>query len=127
MGKINNVIRIPTSIDTNFFRYWLDFLKPVHNLTDREMDIAACFLKMRHQLSYKISDDELLNQVLMNEDTKKKIRQECNMSLQHFQIIMGKLRKNKVIVDNQINPKLIPAIREEDNTVALVLYFELKK
>jgi hypothetical protein len=126
MGRVDKVIRIPSSLEKNFFRYWLDFLRPVHNLTDREMDIAACFLKTRYELSKKILDEELLNTILMNEDTKKKIRQECNMSLQHFQLIMGKFRKSKIVVDGVLNPKLIPTINEENGCVQLLLYFDIK-
>jgi hypothetical protein len=126
MRGVDKVIPIPSSLEKNFFRYWLEFLRPVHNLTDREIDIAACFLKKRYELSKKISDSNLLDQILMNEDTKKQIRTECNISLQHFQIIIGKLRKNKIIVNNTINPRLIPKINEENNSAHLLLYFDLK-
>ena len=44
-SRINNVIRIPASLDKDFFKYWFLFLKPFHNLTDREMDVIACFVK----------------------------------------------------------------------------------
>jgi hypothetical protein len=126
MRGVDKVIPIPSSLEKNFFRYWLEFLRPVHNLTDREIDIAACFLKKRYELSKKINDSNLLDQILMNEDTKKQIRTECNISLQHFQIIIGKLRKNKIIVNNAINPRLIPKINEENNSAHLLLYFDLK-
>ena len=39
MGKkANNIVRISTSLNTNFFKYWFEFLKPFHNLTEREMN-----------------------------------------------------------------------------------------
>ena len=62
----------------------------------------------------------------MNEDTKKKVREECNISPAHFQVIMGKLRKNKVIIDGKINPKFIPNIAEDGDTFQLLLLFEFK-
>jgi hypothetical protein len=46
-GSVDNVIRIPTTLD-NLFKHWLDFLKPFHNLTEREMDVAATIIKHRH-------------------------------------------------------------------------------
>ena len=49
----------------------------------------------------------------LSEETKRKIREDCNITLAHFQVIMGKLRKNKVIIDNKINPKLIPNIDKD--------------
>lgn len=126
MNKADNVIRIPTSLNGNFFKYWFMFLRPFHKLTDREIDIIASFAKQRYELSKVIKDNDILDKVTMSEDTKKKVREECNISLPHFQVIMGKLRKNKVIVDNRINPKFIPNISEGTGTCQLLLLFELK-
>lgn len=125
MGKINNIIRIPTSISTSFFRFWFEFLKPFHNLTDREMQVASSFLKRRYELSKVIQDEDILDKVVMSEDTKKRVREECNISLPHFQVIMGKLRKSKVIVDNKINRRFIPNISDDKGSFRLLLNFEL--
>lgn len=124
MGKINNVVRIPTSLGTSFFRYWFEFLRPFHNLTDREMQIASSLLKKRYELSKVIHDDTILDRVVMSEDTNRAIREECNVSLSHFQVIMGKLRKNKVIIDGRINPRFIPNISEEQGSFRLLLNFD---
>lgn len=125
MGKMNNVIRIPTSINTSFFRFWFEFLRPFHNLTDREMQVASSLLKRRYELSKVIQDEGILDKVVMSEDTKKVVREECNISLPHFQVIMGKLRKNKVILDGRINPRFIPNLTEEQGSFRLLLNFEL--
>lgn len=124
--KPNNIIRIPTSLSVNFFKLWLMFLEPFHKLTKREIDVAASFVKQRYELSKVIKDSEILDRVTMSEDTKKKVREECNITLPHFQVILGKLRKNKVIVDGKINPKFIPNINTDNNVFQLLLLFELK-
>ena len=97
---VDNVINIPTSLKGKFFKHWLTFLLPFHNLTDREMDVAAAFLLKRFELSKVISDVNILESVLMNEDTKRQIREGVGIKHQHFQVIMSKLRKTKIIVDN---------------------------
>lgn len=124
--EINNVIRIPTSLNSKFFRYWFEFLQPFHKLTEREIDVITSLVKQRYELSKVIKDDEILDRVTMSEDTKRKVREECNMTLPHFQVIMGKLRKSKVIIDNKINPRFIPNIREDSGTFQLLFLFELK-
>jgi len=124
--KANNIVRIPTSLNGKFFRYWFEFLKPFHKLTERDIDVITCFVKHRYELSKVIKDDDILDKVTMSEDTKKKVREECNVKLPHFQVIMGKLRKSKVILDNKINPKFIPNIDEETGNFKLLLLFELK-
>ena len=122
----NNIIRMPCSLSNNFFRYWFMFLEPYHKLTDREIDVITSFVKHRYELSKVIKDNDILDKVTMSEDTKRKVREECNITLPHFQVIMGKLRKNKVIIDGKINPKFFPNIKEETGTFQLLFLFELK-
>jgi hypothetical protein len=127
MGKkANNIVRISTSLNTNFFKYWFEFLKPFHNLTEREINVISSFVKNRYELSKVIKDDDILDKVVMSEDTKRKVREECNITLPHFQVIMSKLRKNKVILDGRINPKFIPNIVEEEDSFQLLLLFDFK-
>lgn len=126
MKKANNIVRISTLLDGKFFRYWFEFLRPFHKLTDREIDVISAFSKHRYELSKVIKDKDILDKVTMSEDIKKKVREECNITLPHFQVIMGKLRKSKVIIDGKINQKFIPNIDEESEYFQLMLLFELK-
>ena len=105
MIKPNAVVRIPTTLD-NFFKQWLIFLKPFHGLTDRQIDIAAVFLKQRYELSKVISDEKLLDENVMSESTKKQVREECNITLPHFQVIMGDLKRHKFLINGIINELL---------------------
>ena len=127
-NRPNNVIGISASLSSeteNFFRYWVEFTKPLHRLTDREMDVVTAFLQKRYELSKDILDPIKLDKYLMNEDTKAEIRDECGVSPAHFQVIMGKLRKSGVIKDGNINPLFIPNIKEDNGTFQLLLYFQL--
>lgn len=125
MGKINNVITIPTSIEGSFFRYWFEFLRPFHKLTDREMDVIASFVKHRYILSKVVNDQEVLNKLTMSDDVKKKVREDCNISQAHFQVIMTKLKKSKVIENGRINPKFIPRLVKDSDNFQLLLSFDL--
>lgn len=126
MEKINNIVRIPTKIENDFFKYWLYILRPIHNLSVREIDVAAEFLKKRFELQQSIVDnDNLLDSVVMNEKTKSEIRKNCNISSAHFQVVMGKLRKASFIKDSKINPKFIPKnLNKEDKKFQLLFYFD---
>lgn len=122
--QVDSIVRIPCKVDGKFFRYWFEFLTPFHNLTEREMDVITSFVKQRYELSKVIKDNEILDKVTMSEDTKKKVREECDISLPHFQVIMGKLRKNKVIIDGKINPRYIPSVDEENGSFKMMLLFD---
>lgn len=123
--SINNVIRVPTTLKL-FFRYWVEFLEPFHKLTSRETDVLTAFLYERHLLSKVISDNDILDKVLMSEDTKKKIREECSLSFTYFQVIFGTLKRSKLIVDNKLNPRFIPNLKEDNGAFKLMLLFDIK-
>jgi hypothetical protein len=124
MKAIDSIVRIPTKVDNDFFKYWFMFLRPFHNLTEREMEVITSFVKQRYELSKVIKDNEILDKYIMDDDTKKKVREECNISLPHFQVIMGKLRKNKVIIDGKINPRYIPSVKEDNGSFKMMLLFD---
>lgn len=125
LPKPNNIVQVPTTSDIDFFKWWCVFLRPFVNLTNREIDVIASFLKHRWELSKTISDPAALDILLMSEDTKKKVLEECNITLQHFYVVMSNLRKSKVITENGINPRLIPNIRKDDNgTFQLLILFK---
>jgi hypothetical protein len=122
---VNNVIRIPTS-QKKFFRFWFEFLKPFHKLTDREIDVITAFTYERYLLSKVVSDEDILDKVVMSEDSKKKIREEYKVTPAYFQVIMGKLRRNGLIVNNKINPRFIPNITEDNGPFKLMLLFDIQ-
>jgi hypothetical protein len=128
MPKPNNIFNVPVTMDTNFFKWWCVFLRPFVTLTDRETDVIASFLRQRWELSKNISAPQILDTMVMSEATKRKVIEECNISLQHFYVVMSTLRKKKVVVGNMIEPRLIPNIRVDDNGVfQLLILFKEKK
>ena len=123
---VDNVVRIPCKLDYSFFKMWFMFLQPFHHLTEREMEVATSFVKQRYELSKVVSDNDILERLVMSEDTKRKVREECNITLPHFQVIMGKLRKNNIIVDGKLNPRYIPRVIEENGSFKLMLLFDFQ-
>lgn len=124
--KPNNVIRVPCKIE-NVFRYWLEFLLPFHHLTEREIDVATQFLIERYKLSKVILDSVILDKTLLSEDTQKKIRLDCDITNQHFQVIKSKLKAKKFFIDDRINPRLIPNIKEDKGNFQLLLLLDYEK
>jgi hypothetical protein len=119
------IIRIPTSLD-DFFKCWLIFLLPLHNLTNREIEVAASFYKKRYELSKNIiNDDALLDSITLNEQSRKEIRLKCKLSPTHFQVIMSKLRKVRLIENNRFNLKFLPCIEKDKDQVQLMILFDV--
>lgn len=125
--NIDNAIRVKALLSNNFFSMWLNFLKPFHNLSKREIEIASFYLKKRYELSLKINDIELVDQIVFSKDTKREIKVSNNLSNTNFQIIMNNLRKKGFIVDQKINPKFIPRIKEDSKSFSFLLLFEVSE
>jgi hypothetical protein len=120
----NNMFNINTTPERNFFKWWCTFLKPFVPLTPKEIDVVAAYLKQRFELAKVISDPIVLDSQLMSTTTKDKVIEECNMTLQHYYVVMSSLRKSNVITEAGINPKLIPSIKKDDNgTFQLLINF----
>lgn len=115
LPKPNNIVTVPAGQGIEFFKWWCIFLRPFINLTNREIDVIASFLMERWELSKTTSDPVILDTMIMSEPIKNKVIESCHITQQHFYVVMSNLRKNNVIVNNTIHPRLIPNIREDDN------------
>lgn len=120
---VNNVITIKAPLDTTFFQRWFLFLKPFHDLTNREIDVIAAFAKHRYDLSKVISDEKILDKVLMSDDIKNEIIKECDITPSHFKVVLSKFKEKNVLVDGKIQPKLLPNIPENADSTNLLIRF----
>lgn len=114
LPKPNNIINVPTNL-SDFFKWWCIFLRPFVNLTDKEVEVVASFLRQRNEISKTTTDQNVIDTMLMSNPVKAKVMEECKLSQPHFYVMMSNFRKNKVIVDNHLNPKLVPNIRPTDD------------
>lgn len=122
---IDNVIRIPTKLGVDFFTKWLVFLSPLHQLTNKEIAVAAQFLTERFELAKVIKDETLLNRAILDKNTKKKVQQAVGLKDTHFTILLTSLRKKGFFKNNIIDYRFIP-IMEQSNKCTLMLFFDIK-
>lgn len=126
----DNVIPISTPLNVSFFKAWLDFTAPLHNLTGKERVVMAHYLKKHYELSKVIMNDAILAQVLSDTSTKQEIMKACDLKASNLQVILHKFKKGKVLIDGVIDPKLIPAITpevEESSEFRLMVRFSIVK
>ena len=127
MPKPNNMFNVNYASNLDFFKWWCIFLRPFVPLTEREIDVIASFLKYRWELSKSVSDPAALDILLMSDDVRKKVVDDCGISFEHFYVVMSSLRKKGVINNNIITPQLIPNIREDEKgTFRLLIQFKEK-
>jgi hypothetical protein len=117
------VVGIPTTFDLSFFRYWVEFLKPIHKLSPQGIELISLFLNKRQELSSSIIDEDVLDEVLFSREVKREIRETLGVTSNHFQVLMNDLRNKKVLVDGKINPKFIPRVDKKQNDYKLIVQF----
>lgn len=110
-----------------FFRFWVELLKPMTKLSDKESDIFAALLQQRYELSKVITDENVLDSVLMNKDTKQKIMEKFNMSSTYFKVIVGILKKRNLIVDGKINRKYVPDLTSDFTSFRLIFAIDINE
>jgi hypothetical protein len=136
-NKANNIFRIPCSSMEEFYSLWIDFLTPIHKLTSKNKQILLAFLMLRYELSQSITNETLLDEILMNEDSKAKIKERCNLQGNYLQVAMFTLAQQNVLIKTlsndtrkkykyRINPRILPDMQYTDTEVTLKFNFELK-
>jgi len=121
--SIDSAIRIPCSLNTDFFLKWFQLLKPIHHLLNSEIKILAEFCRVRYEYSKKITDPDTLDNFLFSIETKNMVRENLGMSSSSFKVSMSKLKKMNIIANGKINQKLLPRLDDEGN-YKLLLYFD---
>lgn len=75
-----------------FFLKWLELIKPLHNLSDKEMGVAASFLQIRYEKQDKVVDDEVMGIFLKSREAISRILEENELKQNNFYVIQNKLR-----------------------------------
>ncbi len=127
VSNIKKIVPIPSS--GKFFRAWLEVLKPLHHLTDREIDLLAAFVQKRYELQRTILNPNMVDSILMTSASKAEIRKSVGISTAYLHNMMAKFKKNKVLLDDpnirggRINPQYIPPLSAEDKELRLLFIF----
>lgn len=127
--KPSCLIRVPSSLDGGtFFHWWIRFLNPFHDLTSREMDVAAAFFQYRYELSKEVTDSSLLDKLAIDTDARQVIRERMKLSSGYINLIMCRLRKCGIIKDNKFNPRFVPDIKVKDGKqyFSVLILFDFK-
>ena len=122
-------VKLIRSSKKNLFAFWLNFLKPYHKLSGREMEALSILLYYRHELSMEISSQDLIDKILFSGDTRAKIRADLGgMKNGVFNNLLTVLRRKKVITrDNKITPSLIPVMAPDAKGFQLIFNFEMNE
>jgi len=107
----------------SFYRSWVEFFSPYHKLTAREKDVFARILEQYCILRDEVKDQSVLLEVLWSNRSKKDMRESLGVSQAYFQLVMAKLRKNGVLIDDDdIEPRYVPNKTADPRFILYVLF-----
>lgn len=121
MGKKQANIKTSKKL---FFKHWLNFTKPFHKLTNKEIEVVSLLLYYHSKYREETNNNKILWKMIFDYDTKMLIKKELdNMKDQILQNLLSSLRKKKVIVNNKINPVYIPDLDKDSNNFKIIYNF----
>lgn len=105
---------IPVSSKVDAFETWLMITKALHKLTNEEIKVLAVFLSKRHELAYKIIDEDLLNENVFSTKNRKEVEQLLGfVNPTKLNNILSSMRKKGALKDNKIQPQFIPPLSKD--------------
>lgn len=108
-------------VEGNQFFTWLSLLSFKHKLTEKEVGVASRFLDAYFKNKEKIINDDLLNEVTLSLESKRKIREELQLTPTYFQIILKALRDKRFLIDGKINQEFIPVFNQNNHIILTFL------
>ncbi|MDR0890616.1 MAG: hypothetical protein LBM05_00600 [Endomicrobium sp.] len=124
-NNINKTFNLKPVDFRQFFVYWVNFIKPYHNLSEKCMNVFAELLYQRYLFSQSISDSNLLEEIVMNVSTKNKIAKHFNITNNNLNLIYRRISAQGVIKNNRINPLFIPPIEKDKKSFKLLFIFNV--
>lgn len=109
---------------TMFFK-WVEFTRPFHGLRTQLQNTLSLLLYHHYELSLVIKNNKILWKQVFDYDTKLLIAEELGIQMNSLDNMFGELRRNKVIIDNQINPVYVPNIAKDTKLFTIKINLQI--
>ncbi len=116
------------TINTNvksFFYHWVTVTYPIHKLGKMDKAVLAELLYYRYKLSLEIKQEEFIQKMLFDYDTKLQIANNLGLNRGRFAMILTSLRKQGIITGRTLNPAYTPGLNKGDKEFTFAYKFKL--
>lgn len=109
-----------------FFSLWLVLMKGFINLRTIEELVLSKLLEHRSNYSKMLTNKDDISLLLFSTNTRRTIMKELDIKEADFNNTLSRLRKLKVIENNDINGNLIPTVKADFNNFKLIFDVTIK-
>lgn len=92
---------------------YLLYMTVNNKMSEKAYLVAAELLTVYSSILDKITDEELVNKLVLSKDEKKRIKTKYKISPQYFNSVMKDLESSGIIVDGKINTSYLPVGKME--------------
>ena len=127
MAKGNSAIVINSNNLFKFYRYWLEFMRPldpIAQLSPKQLEVLATFLYKRNEIEKGVVDEKLITKLLWSVDVRNSILESASISKHNYYNVISFFKKIGIIVDGDLNKKVIPEL--VNNKFSLIISFNVE-
>lgn len=108
-------------VTNDFYRNWLILINTFFGMTAKEIDVASILLENYVDIKRKVVDESIVNSILFSSEYRRKIKEQLKLKGDYFDVLLNKLRKHNVILNNKLNERVIPKF-DDDNFVLIIAF-----
>ena len=109
---MNNNIQQVDVTEEQFFKMWINMLRPFLKLRQQEVDLIAKLLYHRYIISESVADKSMVDFFLFSSENRKKMREELKYESYTFNNNLTILRRKKLVIGKSLNKRIIPSIEK---------------
>jgi hypothetical protein len=109
---MNNNIQHINATEEQFFKLWIQMLRPFLKIRQQEEDQLSKMLYYRYKILCSIDDKSLADSILFSEENRKNMREELKYEVYTFNNNLTILRKKKLIIGKTINLAIVPNVEK---------------
>jgi len=119
---------INVKLKTLFFK-WLELLKPWHKLNNQQQKVLALLLYYHFKYKKEITNNKILWKIVFDYETRLKLIDdpifEGKLNMQALNNILTILRKQNIVINNQISSIFIPELELNSKNFDLIFHFKI--
>lgn len=98
-------------------------MTPLHNMRRADLNIMAHILLRREEISKTCEDQSVIDELLFSTEERRRICERVGCKLTRLKQSLAQLRKCGAIINNAVNPKIIPQFAKGGDYL-LIIHFD---